>query len=289
MLDIILVGHYQDMALIADERRAFHARLLKGVLTIDDEGVPSNADGDSDRSVRIALNIAHQLEAETGIRLAGQTSGSEFETCTAEFLERTFLRLPHIGPGLWEVRKVGRTQTIADFGQYAWLDDIEAAIQDHPGLAALLGDYTIRPDVIVVRKPLCDDSALGTLVDDSVCQRAALLERNGGKPILHANISSKWTMRSDRNQNCRTESQTLITRRTGRVPHIVVTTGEPLPSRLLSLARGTGHIDCMYHFALPELERAVKDESSEVQKQLNSMIVGKRLKDISDLPFDLVM
>ena len=79
--------------------------------------------------------------------------------------------------------------------------------------------------------------------------------------------------------------------RKGRVPHIMVVTAEPSPSRIASLALGTGDIDCVYHFALYELLNAVSKCSSrshdEAMVLLNNMIEGKRLKDISDLPLDL--
>jgi len=69
---------------------------------------------------------------------------------------------------------------------------------------------------------------------------------------------------------------------------MVVVTGEPLPSRLASIALGTGDIDCVYHFALDELIKAVSDHGDETSKELISTLVnGKRLKDISDLPLDL--
>ena len=126
------------------------------------------------------------------------------------------------------------------------------------------------------------------IVDDSVALQTDIRAKNGGLPILHASISAKWTMRSDRAQNSRTEALNLIRNRKGHLPHIVVVTGEPLPSRLASLALGTGDIDCMYHFALYELVKAVKDTGAEDSiEMLNALIEGKRLKDISDLPLDL--
>ena len=95
-------------------------------------------------------------------------------------------------------------------------------------------------------------------------------------------------MRSDRAQNSRTEALGLIRNRKGHLPHIMVVTGEPLPSRIASLALGTGDIDCMYHFALYELIDAVKNTGAEDSiEMLDSLISGKRLKDISDLPLDL--
>ena len=58
--------------------------------------------------------------------------------------------------------------------------------------------------------------------------------------FLHASISCKWTIRSDRSQNTRTEALNLIRNRKGPLPHIVAVTAEPLPTRIASLALGTG-------------------------------------------------
>ncbi len=70
----------------------------------------------------------------------------------------------------------------------------------------------------------------------------------------------------------------------------MVVTGEPLPSRLSSLALGTGDIDCVYHFALYELIDAVKDTGAEDSIEILKILVeGKRLRDISDLPLDLAI
>lgn len=276
-------------------RKRYHTELLRSVLRINEKGVPSNADKDSPLSVRIALSIAHQLESETGERLAGQTSGSKFESINAEYVRETFLKLGHIRPGDWEIKKIGSRDrlSIAKFEQYAHLSALDSAAKANPELAAVLGnEYTISPDVIVVRHLLKDGeiNAPGAIVDDSVSRRAAIRQKNGGKPLLHASISSKWTIRSDRSQNSRSEALNLIRNRKGHLPHIVVVTGEPLPSRLTSIALGTGDIDCVYHFALDELIKAVDEGGGEdSQEILRVMLDGKRLKDISDLPLDLAV
>ncbi|MDL1891952.1 restriction endonuclease, partial [Sphingobacteriales bacterium CHB3] len=81
----------------------------------------------------------------------------------------------------------------------------------------------------------------------------------------------------------------LIRNRKGHTPHICVVTAEPMPTRLASLALGTGDIDCVYHFALDELEEAVKSSKNEAAiDALVPLIEGKRLRDIADLPFDLI-
>ncbi len=67
-------------------------------------------------------------------------------------------------------------------------------------------------------------------------------------------------------------------------------TAEPLPSRLASIALGTGDIDCVYHFALDELVAATVDAGwHDAHELLDVMIDGARLKDISDLPLDIAV
>jgi len=52
---------------------------------------------------------------------------------------------------------------------------------------------------------------------------------------------------------------------------------------------GTGDIDCVYHMALRELIASVKESGNEDQGDiLDTLVNGKRMRDISDLPFDLV-
>jgi hypothetical protein len=71
---------------------------------------------------------------------------------------------------------------------------------------------------------------------------------------------------------------------------IAAVTAEPLPTRLASLALGTGDLDCVYHFALAELVYAVEANQNDAQMDmLNTLLKGNRLRDISDLPFDLVI
>ncbi len=70
----------------------------------------------------------------------------------------------------------------------------------------------------------------------------------------------------------------------------MVVTAEPTPSRLASIALGTGDIDCVYHFALYELQAAVEHLGlNDAADMLAVMVDGKRLKDISDLPLDLAI
>jgi hypothetical protein len=277
-----------------EARAAFHKALLQSCLTVDSQGRPSNSDSSNQTSIRIATGIAERLKAETvGERAAGQTAGNQFEAVCADFVRATFLRLGHLRPGTWEVQHVrGRNRLeIAKFEQYSHLVALDKAARNDPDLAAALGsDYTITPDVIVVRATE-DDSVInqpGVLVNDRVSTLASLRKRDGGLPLLHASISCKWTIRSDRAQNARSEALNLVRNRKGPLPHIVVVTAEPTPSRLASIALGTGDVDCVYHFALYELQETLQELGmDDAADTLAVMVNGDRLKDISDLPLDL--
>ena len=285
-----------NSAFLLEARRSFHKSLLESVLTRSDKKVPSNADKDSKLSVALASGILDKLGIETiGARLAGQTSGSQFEVICRNFLELTFFKLGHLRPGNWEVKCVGgrNRMEIARYEQYGHLAELEILARQNPEIAAALGnEYTITPDLIIARTPEPDEviNAPEALVNDEVALRSALRLKNNAHPLLHASISCKWTLRSDRAQNARSEALNLIRNRKGHLPRIAIITGEPLPSRISSLALGTGDIDCVYHFALPELlETAQELGNEEVVNMLNIMVNGKRLKDIGDLPLDLAI
>jgi len=303
-----------DEVLFRTARLAYHSLLKQTVLRLD-KGVLSNADGNSKTSKAIALGIAKRIGLNTsGVKLKGQTAGKEFEIATASFIRDTFLRLQHLRPGDWIVEKIGgklkdderpvkkkkETQKdfkplikIAQFEQYRHLIAIAKAASENLDLAASLGsDYIIKPDIVIFRR-LVSDEVINSpipLVDDTVALMSSLRKRNGGAALLHASVSCKLTIRSDRSQNSRSEALNLIRNRRGKLPHVVVVTAEPMPSRIASVALGGGDIDCVYHFALPELRETIKELGYEdAEEALKIMIDGRRLKDVADLPLDLAV
>ena len=283
-------------ALITKARKQYHAKLLThNVLTIDKDGIPSNADKSSELSKYIARQSADSLMVEVHDKIQGQTSGAKFEQINMEYLAQTFPLLQSIRPGKWHIEKLGNRSQIktSSFAQYAHLEALSNFVRQNAELAASLGnDYMVAPDVVIYREPEedCVINVEDIIVDETYSKLTDIRKANGGMPILHASISAKWTIRSDRAQNSRTEALGLIRNRKGHLPHIVVVTAEPLPSRLASLALGTGDIDCVYHFALPELREAVEASKAEDSiEMLRILIEGKRVKDISDLPLDLAV
>ena len=215
---------------------------------------PNIADRSSATSLRIASAIFDQLGVTRRNNAPGQTLGSKFEKAVKQIISR---RLPELESTRdWRVG----SRSITEFAQYAHLDQIRRiAEEDAEGtLQATLGtDYLIRPDVTV-----------------GIVRR----ERHH----LHAAVSCKWTIRSDRVQNIRHEGVVLTRHRRGRQPHIVAVTAEPLPSRLAAIARGTGELDCVYHVTLPELRATCPaGRESDILEELE---VQERLRPFGVLP-----
>ena len=274
---------------IGDIRRGYHLRICSDVLRQNESGVPNNADSGSNASVRLGNGIVANLGIQLGEgKVAGQTAGRRFEEATKDFLRDAFSLLSHLRPGEWEFSVGGN---LRDYEQYLHLSDVRRAVEENEELRILFGDYIVKPDVVVCRKPVSDSKINENdvlLNDDETAIHTPLRYTNSQANIMHASVSCKWTIRSDRSQNARTEGLNLVRNRKGKTPHIVVVTGEPLPGRIASLAYGTGDIDCVYHFALRELIDAASDSDSEADL-LRTLVTGRRLRDISDLPFDLAI
>ncbi len=280
---------------ISQLRKAYHKDICQRILGLR-SGVPNLSDVSSKTSKILALGLVERL----GFPLCasppvGQTVGTVFGELTMDFLNRTFQVLQHIRPGKWIFSASQASVGIAAFDQYEHLAALDSALKTHKDLAAALGgDYIIRPDIVIGREPLPDSeiNKKKIILGGGPISVLTPLRKNNyqsPKPILHASVSCKWTIRSDRSQNTRTEALNLIRNRKGKTPHISCVTAEPMPTRLASLAMGTGDIDCVYHMALQELISSVNESGNEDQgEMLDTLVNGKRLRDISDLPFDLI-
>lgn len=259
---------------------------------------PNFADGGSQSSVLIANGIAERLKFNPqpqAPKVTGQTAGSLFERITCEFVEASFESIRHLRPGEWAYM-TAQTK-IHNFAQYRHLDELQSMVRGNSALSSALGHgYLVTPDIVVARHPVTTDqvNAPGKFLDDS---EGTLLtpflskDQTEVVPFLHASISCKWTIRSDRSQNTRTEALNLMRNRKGRLPHIVAVTAEPLPMRIASLALGTGDLDCVYHLALDELREtcATTPQLVDQAEILETMVQGQRLRDIRDLAFDLAV
>ncbi|MEU6724676.1 NgoMIV family type II restriction endonuclease [Nonomuraea wenchangensis] len=202
--------------------------------------VPNSADTDSDQSVALAGEILEQLCVPAGAptNIPGNPGPLLESLVEADIAAR----LTQHGSGRRWV--VARSRIVTEFSQYQHLHKVDSLVKSDPALAVTIGrDYLIKPDVTV-----------------------GIADPSGGSPFLHAAISCKWTIRSDRVQNIRHEFNQMIRHRRGRQPHLVTVTAEPLPSRLQSIARGTGEVDAVYHIAYDALNAAVQKVGNQTQQ-----------------------
>lgn len=217
---------------------------------------PNMADGSSATSVRIASELLSALEITRRVEHVGQTAGMKLEEAIEHHLESSTR---------YGVRAVfSRRAPITHFAQYEHLALLEKLIErdETKTLKSAIGtDYMIKPDVTV-----------GLELDPEAAT------------FLHAAVPCKWTLRSDRAQNIRHEAVVLIRTRRGRLPHITPVTAEPMPTRLASLARGTGEVDAVYHVALDELRAACAAVGNGEQNEvLEELVDHGRLRDLSTL------
>ncbi len=263
---------------------------ISGRLAPQVEGAVSVADVDNASSIAIAWEWAARLPGSFCPVEPTQDSGKLFQFAVRDFLERGFLLGADIRPGNWHWKT---EHAIAHFDQYSHMNEIRQALEANKELRTIFSEqFVVKPDIVVYRSPIRaedvgrqDGSPIATfspLLDDAQLAH--------GHPLLHASISCKITMRSDRAQNTRTEALNLLRNRKGRAPSIVAVTAEPLPTRLSSLALGTGDVDFVYHAGLPELREALSAVGNEDQlDMLNTIVQGRRLRDIGDLVLDLLI
>lgn len=219
------------------------------------------ADSDNDSSCRLSAILIENLATPSNKPSAGLGTGRPLEVAVADSLEYD---LPKLDPNrTW---KVGRgSEKISNFLQYKHLEKVNKLVNQHAELRTTLGtDYLIKPDVTV-----------------SLPARHEWESR-----FLHAAVSCKWTIRSDRVQNIRHENNQMIRHRRERLPHLVTVTAEPLPTRLAAIARGTGEVDAVYHIAYTSLDRAIREATFLTRAQRDAweeVTEQGRVRPYSDL------
>lgn len=228
-------------------------RIFSSVIGLVESGgtvLPNIADRSSRESIRLSHAIIDWLGAGPLDSSVAQTKGSSFESAVRTFIERS------MRPG-GRIRIHQRQVAIDQFSQYRHLESLDDATSGSPLLrATMTGDYRIRPDIVMSRR-----------------------STPPAPEEMFASISCKFTLRSDRAQNARSEALNLLRLRSGPAPRIALVTAEPLPARLDSIARGTGDLDHVFHVALPALLKAAEDRDGI----LRGLVEAGRLRPITDL------
>ncbi len=277
---------------IQELRQQYHQNICRDILGFEG-GVPNIvAPGNKAR-----VDIFQKLIRNLGYSLCShppdrQTAFPKFCQYTAEFLNDSFKMLEHLRPGMSTFSAFESRSNGPIFDQFESLFGLSKTLSEHPTLADALWKYClVAPDITVGRAPVSDSeiSQHQNVIGEQgrialkTCLRA--INMSDRKYILHASITCKLTL-----PNAGADILSLIRNRKGHTPHIIAVTAEPMPTRLASLAMGTGDIDCVYHMALIELTESLKETKNEDQIEVLSVLVeGRRLRDISDLPFDLAI
>jgi hypothetical protein len=270
-------------------RDTYHKEVCHQILGYK-EDVPSVADNGSRTSIDLSKGILTRM----GFPLCTeppnrQRANALFISVTRDYLTQAFHLIEHLRPGDWILSTL---ENVPQFDQYEHWTELAQVLVRKPDLYATLGDLAIVPDIVMGRSRVSDQE-INRSIDVLGGDTASLTPLRANnlpdlKSILYACVSCKWTLRSNGGQKLRTEILNLVHRGRGNLPHIVAVTAEPLPTRIASLALGTGDLDCVYHFALHELKEVLAEIDNEDQMDMLRILVeGRRLRDISDLPFDL--
>jgi hypothetical protein len=128
-----------------------------------------------------------------------------------------------------------------------------------------------------------------TMPEESVLKIDITIGAPNTPTRLLVGLSSKWSLRTDRAQDCISQGAKLVNLRRGHMPHYAVLTMEPRPAMLKLIAYGSGAVDCVYHLALPELRSAA--QTIEAQRGgvwppriiLERMVAQRRVRPYQDL------
>jgi hypothetical protein len=177
----------------------------------------------------------------------------------------------------------GPTESLEDELEYVLTSPLESHLRSliERALAAEKRSRTDHDLVVGMVDTMPEESLLK--IDITVGDRT-------NPSVLHVALSSKWTLRTDRAQDCVSQGAKLVSLRRGRMPHYAVLTMEPRPAMLKLLAYSSGAVDCVYHLALPELRAAAKEIDAgrggrgwKPYRDLERMIAQRRIRDYEDL------
>ncbi|MEV0363978.1 NgoMIV family type II restriction endonuclease [Nocardia fusca] len=204
---------------------------------------------------------------------------------------------------------VRQSRPAMEFGQYAHLAVFRNFARKYrtpdSGLADVIaeiseGSPSSVTDALVARLKAAGAAVTGnhelvsrlldTMPEESMLKLDIAVAAPAPVNRLLIGVSSKWTLRTDRAQDCVSQGSKLVSLRRGHMPHYAVLTMEPRPSMLRLVAYGSGSVDCVYHLALQELREAAKVLEARRGLQnwpprvlLERMVAQGRIRDYCEL------
>jgi hypothetical protein len=277
------------------------APFTKSLCGYRDSGNPNTSDNNDTQSKVIGQAMFEELGVDAG-QLGPADAGAALEEAVKQ-------HLGSLRPDL----QVVRSQPVVSFEQYAHLNvfptfrrgystsaerlarvmglverlsNADERMALHAAIDAAQGDLRRQDELVAELVSHMPEEAL-LRVDVTVAepQPAALL------PRIHVALSAKWSLRTDRAQDCVSQGAKLVAQRRGRMPHFAVVTIEPRPAMLKILGDGSGSVDCVYHLDLPALTRAW-DRLAAAQKKPHTwspyrsfrrLVQQRRLRDYDEL------
>lgn len=210
-------------------------------------GIAATSVGDEPTGAQLSKKVASDLQS----RVAATESSA---TVLPEQRLNVFDQYLHVGV-LRDV-KPGRSR---DFDA-AW-----KKLTAHARKQSRPEDHSRVESLIAAVEAVMDHEAdnlrllLDQLGDESLLGLDVTVSRPSSRAtsVLEVALSLKWSLRTDRAQDCRSQGAKLAALRRGRMPHFGVVTMEPRPYYLNLVAGGSGDVDCAYVLDLPSLAQAV--------------------------------
>jgi hypothetical protein len=265
-----------------------------------DSGNPNTSDNGDDLSIRLGRELLGRLGVPQG-QTGPNDQGAELENAVMEHLKA-------VRPDL----KIERSRSATAFAQYAHLDVFQSFLKSYAGSQKAMGSLAQAIEQVPAgrerqRLVRAFDKLTGSVADDAITidklkremPEESLLKidisvavpQDDGTEELAIALSAKWSLRTDRAQDCVSQGSKLVAQRRGKMPHFAVVTIEPRPSMLRILADGSGAVDWVYHLDLPALEDAINAESERTRnpeswsprKTFDRLMAQRRLKDFDEL------
>lgn len=252
------------------------------------DGNPNTSDASSGLSVVLGKLLFEAMGIKCDVpALADNTVGGAMATMMSADLSEYFLtsaphltvrpeqaldtyeQYSHLGAAT-ELRKSMATEvalTVKDLRRFAAKSPIETDARTQ------LITHLDKIDVEVMQAETKRLELLDLLGEESVLKLDIAISRAtpGSAPLpsqhLITGLSLKWSLRTDRAQDCRTQGAKMASLRRGRMPHFATVTMEPRPSMLNLLGRGAGDVDCVYHLHLPALSQAIDEYCSGTRRK----------------------